>query len=55
MKIKIPNYLTIGRIIIVPVFVVTYYLPGFYGDIIPFTLFFKDFTISIENSFCNNS
>jgi len=47
MKIKIPNYLTIGRIIIVPVFVVTFYLPGFYGDIIPFTLFllasFTDF------------
>ena len=47
MKIKIPNYLTIGRIIIVPIFVVTYYLPGFYGDVIPFTLFvlasFTDF------------
>ena len=47
MKIKIPNYLTIGRIIIVPVFVVTFYLPGFYGDIIPFVLFliasFTDF------------
>ena len=47
MKIKIPNYLTIGRIIIVPVFVVTYYLPGFYGDLIPFILFliasFTDF------------
>ena len=47
MKIKFPNYLTIGRIIIVPVFVLTYYLPGFYGDIIPFTLFviasFTDF------------
>ena len=47
MKFKVPNYLTIGRIIIVPVFVVTYYLPGFYGDIIPFALFliasFTDF------------
>jgi len=47
MKIKFPNYLTIGRIIIVPVFVLTFYLPGFYGDIIPFTLFviasFTDF------------
>ena len=47
MKIKFPNYLTIGRIIIVPVFVLAYYLPGFYGDIIPFTLFviasFTDF------------
>ena len=47
MKFKIPNYLTIGRIIIVPVFVATFYLPGFYGDIIPFALFliasFTDF------------
>ena len=47
MKFKIPNYLTIGRIIIVPVFVTTFYLPGFYGDVIPFTLFliasFTDF------------
>ena len=47
MKIKIPNYLTIGRIIIVPFFVISYYLPGFYGDIIPFGLFvvasFTDF------------
>jgi len=47
MKIKIPNYLTIGRIIIVPFFVVSFYLPGFYGDIIPFALFvvasFTDF------------
>ena len=44
---KIPNYLTIGRIIIVPIFVFTYYLPGFYGDIIPLVLFliasFTDF------------
>ena len=47
MKFKIPNYLTIGRIIIVPVFVITFYLPGFYGDIIPVALFliasFTDF------------
>ena len=47
MKIKIPNYLTIGRIIIVPIFVLTFYLPGLYGDIIPFSLFviasFTDF------------
>ena len=47
MKIKIPNYLTIGRIIIVPFFVFAFYLPGFYGDIIPFALFiiasFTDF------------
>ena len=47
MNIKIPNYLTIGRIIIVPFFVLAYYLPGFYGDIIPLVLFliasFTDF------------
>ena len=47
MKVKIQNYLTIGRIIIVPIFVLTFYLPGFYGDIIPFALFviasFTDF------------
>ena len=47
MKIKIPNYLTIGRIIIVPFFVFAFYLPGFYGDIIPLVLFivasFTDF------------
>jgi len=47
MNIKIPNYLTIGRIIIVPFFVIAYYLPGFYGDIIPLGLFlvasFTDF------------
>ena len=47
MRFKFPNYLTIGRIIIVPLFVFTFYLPGFYGDILPFTLFviasFTDF------------
>ena len=47
MKIKIPNYLTIGRIILVPIFVFAYFLPGFYGDVIPFALFvlasFTDF------------
>ena len=44
---KIPNILTIGRIIIVPFFVLAFYLPGFYGDVIPFALFviasFTDF------------
>ena len=39
MKNKIPNILTIGRIIIVPIFVFSFFLPGFYGDIIPFSLF----------------
>jgi len=47
MRTKIPNILTIGRIIIVPIFVFSFYLPGFYGDVIPFVLFivasFTDF------------
>ena len=47
MKIKIPNILTIGRIIIVPFFVISFFLPGFYGEVIPFLLFilasFTDF------------
>jgi len=47
MKIQIPNLLTIGRIILVPIFVLTFYLPGFFGDLIPFFLFvlasFTDF------------
>ena len=47
MKFKIPNILTIGRIINVPFFVVSFFLPGFYGEIIPFLLFilasFTDF------------
>ena len=44
---KIPNILTIGRIIIVPIFVLTFFLPGLYGDVIPCFLFvvasFTDF------------
>ena len=36
---KIPNILTIGRIIIVPVFVISFFLPGLFGDLIPFFLF----------------
>ena len=44
---KIPNMLTIGRIILVPFFVLAFYLPGFYGDLTAFTLFviasFTDF------------
>ena len=39
MKLKIPNILTIGRIIIVPIFVITFFIPGFFGDLIPFFLF----------------
>tara|TARA_Y100001970_G_scaffold136989_1_gene168586 strand:+ start:1310 stop:1897 length:588 start_codon:yes stop_codon:yes gene_type:complete len=47
MKIKIPNILTIGRIIIVPIFVISFYIPGIVGDLVPFFLFvlasFTDF------------
>ena len=39
MKIKIPNILTIGRIIIVPIFVLSFYIPGVVGDLVPFFLF----------------
>mgnify|MGYP005992301559 CR=1 FL=1 len=44
---KIPNILTIGRILIVPFFVLAFYLPGFYGDLTALILFvvasFTDF------------
>ena len=44
---KIPNILTIGRIITVPFFVLAFYLPGFYGDLTACVLFviasFTDF------------
>ena len=47
MLSKIPNILTIGRIIIVPFFVLAFYLPGFYGDLTALILFivasFTDF------------
>ena len=47
MKLKIPNILKIGRIILVPIFVITFYLPGVLGDLIPFFIFvlasFTDF------------
>ena len=36
---KIPNILTIGRITIVPIFVLTFFIPGFFGDLIPFFIF----------------
>ena len=39
MKFKIPNILTIGRIIILPIFIFTFFLPGFFGDLIAFFLF----------------
>ena len=44
MKFKIPNILTIGRIIIVPIFVLTFFLPGFFGDLIPFLFVLASFT-----------
>ena len=44
---KIPNILTIGRILLVPFFVLAFYLPGFYGDLTALILFtvasFTDF------------
>ena len=44
---KIPNILTIGRILIVPFFVLAFYLPGFDGDLTALILFivasFTDF------------
>ena len=47
MKLKIPNTLTIGRIILVPIFVIAFYIPGLLGDLIPFFIFilasFTDF------------
>ena len=47
MKLKIPNILTIGRIILVPIFISTFYLPGALGNWIPFFIFllasFTDF------------
>ena len=47
MKLKIPNILTIGRIILVPFFIGAFYLPGPMGDWIPFFIFllasFTDF------------
>ena len=47
MKLKIPNILTIGRMILVPIFIGTFYLPGAMGDWIPFVIFvlasFTDF------------
>ena len=39
MKLKIPNILTIGRIILVPIFILTFYLPGAIGDWLPFFIF----------------
>ena len=44
---KIPNILTVGRILIVPFFGLAFYLPGFYGDLTALVLFiiasFTDF------------
>ena len=56
MKLKIPNILTIGRIIIVPIFVLTFFIPGFCGDLIPFFLFVtantRNFNIRIKGISC---
>ena len=47
MRFKIPNILTIGRLIIVPIFVLSFFIPGIVGDLVPFFLFvlasFTDF------------
>jgi len=47
MQLQLPNILTIGRIILVPIFVISFYLPGLLGDLIPFFIFllasFTDF------------
>tara|TARA_Y100000590_G_C15604126_1_gene971270 strand:+ start:31 stop:600 length:570 start_codon:yes stop_codon:yes gene_type:complete len=47
MKLKIPNILTIGRIILAPIFIFAFFLPGALGDWIPFFIFilasFTDF------------
>ena len=47
MKLKIPNTLTIGRIVLVPILIFALYLPGALGDWIPFFIFllasFTDF------------
>ena len=47
MKLKIPNILTIWRIVLGPIFIFNFYLPGFLGDLIPFIIFllasFTDF------------
>ena len=55
MNLKIPNILTIGRIIVVPIFVITFFLPGMYGDLIPFFLFvgasFTDFLDGLLQEF----
>ena len=44
---RIPNLLTVGRILIVPFFVLAFYLPGSYGDLTALILFivasFTDF------------
>ena len=39
MRFKIPNILTIGRLIIVPIFVISFFIPGIVGDLVPFFLF----------------
>ena len=56
MKLKIPNILTIGRIIIVPIFVLTFFIPGLFGDLIPFFLFaLASFTDYLDGLLARNS
>ena len=47
MIFKIPNILTIGRLILVPILIFTFYLPGSLGDWLSFSIFviasFTDF------------
>ena len=53
---KIPNILTIGRIIIVPIFVLSFFIPGVFGDLVPFFLFvIASFTAFLHStSFCTS-
>ena len=48
---KIPNILTVGRILIVPFFVLAFYLPGFYGDLTALILFIIAIAFVIFSSF----
>ena len=47
LSTSLPSILTVGRILIVPFFVLAFYLPGFYGDLTALILFivasFTDF------------
>lgn len=52
MIFKIPNILTIGRLILVPFLVFTFYLPGSLGDWLSFSIFiFASFTDFLDGFF----